>query len=411
MRILLSTAYFPPDTGSAAHLFYELGTALVERGHEVWIVTSKPSYHVTGNIDRYGGKLWVREEMDGLQIVRVALPKLPRNMPLARGVWQISSGALFAPASLMVPRPDISLVYSPPIFLGFSSWMLRMFRNVPFILNVQDLFPQSVIDLGLLHNRVLIRLFEGVERFVYRHANRITVHSSGNKRHVIGKGVAEERVTVIPNWVDTKLLSPGEKENELREELSLQGKFVASFGGVLGYSQDLDTVLEAAHLLSDTPDIVFLIVGDGVEKERLQNRADEMKLDNVLFLPMQPRERYLLVVQASDVSLATLHAAVRTPVVPSKILSIMAVGKPVITALDLSGDVPELIKRAECGEALPPEEPEILAKTIRKLYNNPQACDEMGRNGREYAEREFSVRNAADRYEELFSRVLKERRG
>lgn len=407
MRVLLITAYFPPDTGSAAHLFYELGTALVERGHEVWVVTGFPGYHAEGDLSRYRGKLAMREAYDGLSVSRIAVPQLPRHIPIARGIWQFACSASFSLAALRVPKPDVALVYSPPLPLGFTGWKTRMLRGVPFVFNVQDLFPQSVIDLGLLTNKPLIRLFEGLERFVYQRAAHITVHSSGNRDHVVDqKGAQPDQVTVLPNWVDTTFLKPAPKDNEFSREHGLHGKFIVSFAGVIGYSQDLDVVLDAAQRLHDYPEIHFLIVGDGVDKERLEQRAQELGLSNVTFLPMQPRSRYPSILHASDVSLATLHADVQTPVVPSKILSIMAAGRPVVAALDPSGDAPQLIADADCGVALAPEDAEALAEAVLKLYNDPDLCESFGANGRSYAERHLSLEAAAGHYERLFETVI-----
>lgn len=292
MRILLLTAYFPPDTGSAPHLFYELGTALAQRNHEVWVVTGFPSYHAQGDLGRYRRKLWMREHLDSLAVIRVAIPQFPRYMPLARGIWQMASATCLFLPSLRILRPDVVLIYSPPLPLGLTGWALKKLRKVPFVLNVQDLFPQSAIDLGILRNRILICFFERMERFVYKSAAHITVHSPGNREHAISKGASPDKVTVMPNWVDTDFLTPGPKNNELRKDLGLEGKFVVSFAGVIGYSQDLDIVLEAARRLVGHPEIVFLVVGDGVEKPRLQKKAQDMSLSNVLFLPMQPRHRY-----------------------------------------------------------------------------------------------------------------------
>ena len=410
MHVLLLTAYFPPDTGSAAHLFYELGTALVQEGHTLSVLTSFPSYHAQGDLRRYRGRLWMVEEIDGVKVARVAVPNLPRHIPLARGLWQFSLALAFALAGMRLPRPDVALVYSPPLPLGLTAWWLRLSRKVPFVLNVQDLFPQSVIDLGILRNRWLIRFFECMERFIYRRADHITVHSPGNRDHVVGKGAPPERVTVMPNWVDTEFIRPGERRNAFFEQYNLDGKFVVSFAGILGYSQDLDIVLEAAELLQKYPDIYFLIVGDGVEKPRLERKASEMGLRNVQFVPMQPRHRYPEVLNASDVCLATLHAEVRTPVVPSKILSIMAAARPVVAAMNLDGDAPRLIEEAQCGFPLPPENPKVLAEAILTLYNDRDLCARLGRNGRRYAEKHLSLRVASKRYIEIFRQVLKNRK-
>lgn len=406
MNILLLTAYFPPDTGSAAHLFYELGVALTREGHMVSVLTSFPSYHAQGDLRRYRGRLWMVEEVDGIRVARVVAPNLPRHIPFARGIWQFSLAMAFALGGMRLPRQDVALVYSPPLPLGLTAWWLKFSRKVPFVLNVQDLFPQSVIDLGILRNRWLIRFFEGMERFVYRQADHITVHSPGNRDHVVGKGAPLNRVTVVPNWVDTEFIHPGERHNGFSREHNLDDKFVVSFAGILGYSQDLDVVLEAAKLLHRYSDIQFLIVGDGVEKPRLERKAVEMGLRNVRFVPMQPRHRYPEVLNASDVCLATLHAEVRTPVVPSKMLGIMAAARPVVAAMNLDGDAPRLIEAAQCGLVVPPEDSQALAEAVLALYNNETLRVSLGQNGRRYAEEHLSLKVAARRYIAIFTQIV-----
>ena len=323
-----------------------------------------------GDLSRYRRKLWLTEaQCQGPQIARVAVPQLFRDTPAGRGLWQLGCAFSFAVRSLTVSKPEVLLLYSPPLPLGLSAWGLRQLWGTPFVLNVQDLFPQSAIDLGILKSGFLIRLFERLERFIYQHADCITVHSSGNRDHVLRRGATPERVTVMHNWVDCDFIQPGERLNGFSKEHGLDDKFVVSFAGVLGYSQDIDLILDAAHLLREIPDICFLVVGDGVEKNRLVQKAQGMKLLNVKFLAMQPRHRYPAILHASDVSLATLHAEVATPVVPSKILSIMAAGRPVIACLDLSGDAPRLINEAQCGYVLPPEDAQSLSETILLIFD------------------------------------------
>lgn len=415
MRILLLTAYFPPDTGSAAHLFYELGMALVARGYHVTVITGMPGYHVQGPLEKYRKKIWLLETVDGMKVLRVATLQLPRHMMVARALWQFSSAVSFGVAALCLPRQDVTVVYSPPLPLGLTAWALKRLKGTPFILNVQDLFPQSIIDLGLLRNRWLIQLFEDMECFVYQKADAITVHSPGNREHVTRKmrgkvKDGEEKVEVVPNWVDTGFIHPGERINNFRREHNLGNAFIISFAGVLGFSQDLDIVLEAARILEEkgwkSGDILWLIVGDGVEKPRLEAKAREMGLSTVRLLPMQPRERYPAVLQASDVCLATLHAEVKTPVVPSKILSIMAAGRPVVAAMNLDGDAPRLINEAQCGLCVPPEDPQALAEAVLRLYCDPCLREQLGRNGRHYAEKHLSLEIAVRKYEELFEKII-----
>jgi len=426
MKVLLLTAYFPPDTGSAANLFYELGIALVVRGHQVTVITNMPGYHALGPLERYKRKLWIREKVMGMDVIRVATPRFPRHLMVGRALWQFWGALAFFAAGLFISPHDATIVYSPPLPLGLAAWGLKQLRRTPFILNVQDLFPQSIVDLGLLKNRWLIRFFEAIERFLYVRADAITVHSEGNRQHVackisVGKHLKNnrEKIKVIPNWVDTNFIRPDCRLNNFRQEQYLGDDFVVSFAGVLGYSQDLDIVLEAANILKDKnpwselgnsdSKILFVIVGDGVEKYRLEDKARKMGLTNVRFLPMQPREKYPAVLHASDICLVTLHAEVKTPVVPSKILSIMAAGRPVVAAMNLDGDGPLLIAEARCGLCVPPEDPQALAEAILRLYRDASLLETLGRNGRRYAEEHLSLNKCSGMYEKLLQQMVQAR--
>lgn len=400
------TAYFPPDVGSAAHLFYDLGRVFVERGHRVTVVTGLPSYHAQGNLSRYQGQRRMTEEMGGMSIMRTRVPEIARNTPLGRGLWQFSCAAVFGLASMKAPRADVSIVYSPPLPLALAAQALRRQKGVPFVVNVQDLFPQSAIDLGILRNNGLIRMFEALERHVYRRADAVTVHSEGNRNHVLARGAREATTRVLENTVDTDEIRPGPRMNDLRKELGIGERFVASFGGIMGYSQDLDVILEAARLLDGRSSMIFVLAGDGLEKERLVQKSRDLSLGNVRWLPMLPRERYPRLLEASDVCLTTLHANVKTPVVPSKILSAMAAGRPVIASLDGSGDAPKLIARAKAGYALPPEDPAALASTLSSLADQPETCTRLGENGRAFAEEHLSPRGMVKEYERLFAQIM-----
>lgn len=407
MKILLISAYFPPDTGSASHLFYELGVGLVKKGHKVRVLTGFPGYHAQGDLEKYKRKKFMIENMDGMEVMRTWVLEFPRNFPITKGLWQFSCAFFFSLATFRLPQSDVSIVYSPPLTLGYTALLLKKRKGIPFILNVQDLFPQSLIDLGIIIDNFFRRFFESMERRMYQYADLITVHSPGNRDHVLMKGADASKVEVIHNWVDTDFIVPGERMNGFRERFGLKDKFVVSFAGVLGFSQDIDVVLEAAAYLKNNQDILFIIVGDGGEKERLMGKASKLGLSNVLFIPMQPREVYPSMLHASDVCLSTLYGKVKTPVVPSKILSIMAAGRPVIACMNLEGDAPALIKEAGCGFALPPERPDTLAEHILNLYENEEMRKEMGMRGRKYAEEKLSLNVAVDRYIELINKGLK----
>lgn len=405
MRILLVTNYFPPEIGAASHLYYELAKALVRRGHQVTVLTGTPRYNVPQSRRRASSVCSVE---GGMTVIRRPVPDFGRKKKLSRGLEHLWVAWAFASAD--VGRQDVSLVYSPPLTLVLSARRHWKRHRIPFVLNVQDIFPQSAIDLGVMRNPLLIRTFEMLEKRAYAWASLVTVHSPGNAEHVLRQSTGRARIGVMPNWVNTEEIVPGERNNAFRRMLGIPDDGVlVSFAGVLGYSQDLDIVLDAAAQMQNDS-VCFAIVGDGVEKERLQKRAATLGLRHVTFLPMQPKERYPEVLAASDICLATLKPQVRTPVVPSKILSIMASGRPVVAATDLSGDTPRLIEEAQCGVCVQAGDLQSFTAVLRKLASDRQLRLQMGQHGRTYAVKNLSVDAAAARYEKLFERVVAESR-
>ncbi|MDI6855072.1 MAG: glycosyltransferase family 4 protein [Deltaproteobacteria bacterium] len=405
MKILLISPFFPPEVGSASHLYFELGQELYRRGHEVRVLTGLPRYHVAGSREKYRSRLLVKENYQGLQVMRAFNLDIPWNLPLLRGLDQWVSALSAGLAGLGLADFDAALVYSPPLPLALAALSLCRLRRRPLIVNIQDLFPQSAIDLGVLADPHLIAVFKRLESFLYRQADLVMVHSEGNRRYVLAAGGRPGKVFVVPNWIDTRSLKPSRRDNGFRTSLNLHNQFIVSFAGIMGYSQDLETVLAGAGLLREQPEIAFLLVGDGVEKEKLVRQARQENLHNVHFLPMQPKEKYPEVLAASDVCLATLRKEVKTPVVPSKILSIMAAGRPVLASLPLEGDAPRLVDQARCGLCVPPGEPEELARAILALYRQPDLTDEMGRNGRRYAVHHLSLAKCAEQLENLFRQI------
>lgn len=409
MRILLVTPYFPPEVGSASHLLYELGGELVRRGHHVHVATLFPRYHVRAADSRYRRRAILTETVAGMRVSRVRIPSLPRAALVARGVDQFLAAAALLAAGVRAGSVDAILQYSPPLPVGLAGLALARWHGSVWVLNVQDLFPQSAVDLGVLHSPAVIRAYQALETFLYRQASHVTVHSAGNAAHVRARDVPDQRVSVVANWVDTRHIRPGERLNAFRAHHGLGDRFVASFAGVLGYSQDLDVVLEAAERVRDEARILFLVVGDGVEKPRLEQKARQLGLSNVRFLPMLPRHEYPALLAASDVGLATLRREVRTPVVPSKIPSIMAAGRPVAAALDLAGDAPRLIAAAGAGYAVPPGDAAALAGVVRRLSAEPALAAALGANGRRYVEKTLSLEAAAAQYESLFGTLIESR--
>ena len=408
MHILIISESFPPETKSASTLFFELSESLVKKGHAVSVITRLPKYNVADGVDL--GAIPPKEILSGVKVYRLQTPPLIRDIPFVRGVEHFLLGLIFFRGGLSLGEFDVILVYSPPLPLGITGYWLGKMKKCPVVVNIQDLYPQTVIDLGLLKNKFLIRVSRMMEKFIYRRADALTVHSNGNKEYVVSTGADRERTEVVHNWVDTNLIKPGEKNNDLARKYGLTGKFVVSFAGVMGFAQGLEVVTQAANLLKDNKDILFVLVGDGVKKPELESSVRGMRIDNVLFIPTQPVSIYPQVLHASDVCLVTLRKDMVTPVVPGKMLSIMASAKPLLASLPLLGDAPKIIEQYGCGLAVKPSDPRALADAVLKLYNNSSLRGEMGRKGREAAVSHFSRSICVDKYERLFEAVLARRK-
>lgn len=409
MHILLLTNYWPPEIGAASHLYYDLSQALAARGHQVTVLTGFPRYNVRAHEipAEYRGKLALWEDQHGVRVRRVQTVPLPQHVPVLRGIEHFLLATIYALAGSTLPAPDALLLYSPPLPIALAAGSLGWLKRCPFVINVQDVFPQSAIDLGLLRQPLLIRFFEWLERRVYQRAEHVTVHSSGNRAHIAAKLGSAAKISMIHNWIDADALQPGPRDNDFRRELGLGDAFVVSFAGTMGYSQDLDTVLHAAAHLRARSDVVFVLVGDGVETPRLKALAERLALPNVRWVPMQPRERYPAVLHASDASLITLRREVDTHVVPSKLLSIMAAGRAALGSLTVAGDAGELIRSARCGLCAPPETPNALAAAVAELAGDRAQAAQMGHNGRAYLEQHFTAEAAAVTYERLFAQLAR----
>ncbi|MGH9813726.1 MAG: glycosyltransferase family 4 protein, partial [Candidatus Acidiferrales bacterium] len=247
MRILLLTDAFPPEVRSSSHLMYELAEDLQRRGHGVGVVTCVPRYNLAPQ-DRE--RSWsAREVVNGVEVVRVAAPAIHHVSHWRRGLGQLLLPVAFYRAARRLERPDVILVYSPPLTLGVAAhWLARRWGSA-FVLNVQDLFPQNAIDLGALRNPLLISFFRRLERYVYRRAAAVSVHSPGNAAWLRAQGVDASKLHTIPNWVDLESFADRAGDNLFRRQLGLDDRFVVLFAGVMGYAQDMEMIVEAAAQL------------------------------------------------------------------------------------------------------------------------------------------------------------------
>jgi len=396
---------FHPDLTGTGPLVTELATDLVAMGDEVTVVTSMPHYGRKDIASEYRGRLLHRKKHLGANVWRTSVYVPPNPSGFHRGINYLSYTFMSVVAGILSSNHDVILCVNPPITVGLSGILVGLTRRTPMIFNVQDIWPDCLMIIGQIRNPLLIRIFQYLEKFIYRVSARITVLSEGMKQNLMSKGVKGDKIVVIPNWADVDYIKPVPKENNFRAVHNLNGRFVVLFAGNLGYNAVLDTVLDAAKLLGDDSNIIFLIVGEGNAKAALLERAEMMGLPNVRFLPTQPKEVLPDMLGAADVSLVTLNRHLGQLNVPSKTYSIMASARPVIAAVPGDSEIARLVKEANCGILVPPEDPHSLAKAIKSLLKQPELLKRLGANGRKYVCENFDRKILTRHYHQLFHQV------
>jgi glycosyltransferase involved in cell wall biosynthesis len=278
---------------------------------------------------------------------------------------------------------DYIFVESPPIFIGFTMFYARFLKRAKVILNISDLWPESAISLGLVKNKFLIGLTSLLEGRMYKAAWRISAQTQGIIQTLTERGIEPGKMVFLPNGVDPELFTPGPPEEELVERLQLQNKLVVLYAGTMGYAAGLEVALQAAEKLRTQPEIVFLLVGDGTEKPRLQKMAEEMQLPNVHWLPFQPLTEIVRYYNLAALSLVTLRRyKLAEGVRPSKLFPGLASAKPVIYVGE--GEGARIMAESGGGVVIPPEDAEQLAKAILELAADPAKCRQLGEKGRKY---------------------------
>ncbi len=405
MKILIVTDSYPPEIRSASHLMKELAEELRDRGHTITVLTCYPRYNLAEN----KGLPDLAEVVDesGVRVIRVHTPAHHKVNFFVRGFSQMVLPYLlwFKVKRLINSGVDAVIVYSPPLTLWWVGLFTKKRFGAKFVLNVQDIFPQNAIDLGVLRNPLFVAFFEKIEKRAYDNADVVTVHSGGNREFLLKSGkIASDKLITLHNWIEVKEYEAPQNDGPFRKQLGLNGKFVIFFGGVLGPSQGLNLVIEAARQIRDHKDIVFLFVGDGTEKDKLVGLSAGYGLDNVIFHPFVSKEDYERLLKEMDVGLVCLSSRNRTPVVPGKLLSYMGAGVPVLALLNRESDGHQIIKEAECGYSATSEDPSSVTTIILRMYSEKDRLKSLGENGYKYAASRFSRKSCVDDLEKALKR-------
>jgi glycosyltransferase involved in cell wall biosynthesis len=390
MHILFVTQYFTPEVGATQTRIHEFARACVAAGHRVTVLTEFPN-HPHGRIPpEYRGKIFTRETMDGFEVLRVWVHTRPVKRFWTRTGFYLSFCLLATLRGVgMGARVDVVFASSPPIFVGLAGWIVARLRGSRFVLDVRDLWPEAVEAAGELGNPAIGRIIARLARFLYQHADRITAVTRGFVRHIAAYA-DPSRIELLPNGAAIEIFDPTRVDADLRRRLGLEGRFIVTFAGLHGFSQDLETLVESMILLKDRSEVAFCLIGEGPVKAKAQERAEAERLANVRFLPGVPLTEITPYLTAADALVVPLR---RSPIfetfVPSKLFDSLACARPVLLLVD--GEAREILEASGGGVFVEPGDAQGLAQAVLDLMAlGPEARARMGERGRAFVLANYS---------------------
>lgn len=406
MHILFLTHYFPPEVNAPASRTYENVRRWVKAGHKVTVITCVPNHPKGVVYPDYSNRIWQWDKKDGIRVLRVFTYLSANEGFLKRTANYISY--MFSATLLcsLVRGVDLVVSTSPQFFCGMAGFLVSRLKRRPWVLEIRDLWPESIVTVGAIKQRSIIKLLEALESFLYLKADHIVSVTHSFKLHIMKRGVTPEHISVVTNGADFDRFNPLPKQNPTAKTHLLDDKFVVSYIGTHGMAHSLQTVLKAANLLKLETQILFLLVGDGAERNNLLKEKDALGLRNVLMLPQQPKEKMPEFLAASDVCMVLLKKSdLFKTVIPSKIFEAMAMELPLI--LGVEGESREIIEEANCGLCIEPENHHQLAEAVLRLYNNPELSERLSRNGRRFVKNNFDREKLAETYLRILQKVCR----
>ena len=408
MHILFLSHYFPPEVNAPASRTYEHCAAWARAGHEVTVVTCAPNHPRGVVYEGYRNRWFQTEVLDGVRVTRLWTYLSPNEGFLGRTLNYLSYLLMAVLAVPRLPNPDIVISTSPQFFNGLAGYFVSRLKHAPWALEIRDLWPESIVAVGAITNAAIIRLLERLEMFAYRKANVIVAVTDAFQQHMIRKGIDAAKIVVIKNGVNLALFQARDattpEAQALSRELGVGGRFVAAYVGTHGMAHHLDTILEAAAIVGND-DILFVMVGDGAERERLVSKRRAMGLENVVMLTQLPKVKMPALWSLADASLVLLKKSdLFKTVIPSKIFESMAMEVPVV--LGVEGEAKTLIEEAGAGICIEPENPKALAGALGRLYEDDTLAKRLGTSGRRHVRRYFDRSALAAQYLQILDSAV-----
>ncbi len=404
MKILFLSHYFPPEANAPASRTFDHCVRWARAGHDVTVVTCAPNCPEGVVYPGYRNRLRRQiEDVEGVRVVRVWSYLAPNAGTLRRIANYISYMFSAAAASLRLPRPDVVVATSPQFFCGWAGVLVSRLKRRPLVLEIRDIWPEGIVAVGALRNRLLLRTLERLEKWLYRAARHIVTVGAGYRSKILERVDVADRISVITNGVDLNFFRPCGPDRSFVDRWKLDGRFVCLYAGTIGMTCGLEVVPKAAELLKrkGRRDVAFCLVGDGALRSRLQQQVKEADLDDmVVFTGRQPKEQMPAILASSDACLVHLRYHEHfEALIPSKIFETMAMGRPII--MGVRGLSLEIVMEANAGLAMQPESPESLAENVERLADDPDLATQLGAAARDYVAEHYNRDRLAARMLEL----------
>lgn len=407
MKILELPPYYYPEQIASSLFTNDLEEMLISAGFVFEILAPSPTRGISDETRKKFGKKRYDSRYDGKMTVRRFPMFREGRSPVFRAIRYVLVNLIQYSKSRKAKDADVIFGASTPPTQGLLCALVKKRMKVPFVYNLQDVFPDSMVNAGMIREGSIIwRFGRKIEDYTYQHADQIITISENIKQNIIAKGVPENKIRVIPNWVDTDVVRPVPKmDNQLFDELGLdREKFIVTYAGTLGPAQNVELMLDAAELLKENNNILFVVFGDGSEKEKLAARIRQM--NNVKLFPLLPPERISEVYSLGDISVVMTRKGVGGSAMPSKTLNILSCGRPVLASFDHGTELEGILNDHRCGKLVAAGKHHLLADEVRWFYEHPSQCAEMGDNARRYAVGNAAKQLCTAKYLQVFREVI-----
>lgn len=406
MHILFFSHYFPPEVNAPASRTYENCKRWVNQGHTVTVITCVPNCPNGVVYDGYRNRLFQKENIDGIEVIRVWTYIAANEGTVKRIINYLSYMISATLAAVFRKKSDIVIATSPQFFCGWAGVLTSKIKRIPFILEIRDIWPESIVAVGAMRNSIFIRILEKLEKIMYASACHIVTVGEGYRDVLLKKGVRNDKISIITNGVDCDLFKPVAQNINLKKKFGINGEFVCSYCGTIGMASGLDIVLRAAEELKEKGDksTVFLLVGDGANRKALEAERESKSLHNVIFTGRVEKHMVPDILSLSDACLIHLRKAdLFTTVIPSKFFEAAGMGRPIINGV--AGQAARFVEKANAGINIEPESAEDLLEALTILKNDHNLSRSFSKSGEDYVKKHFNRDVLAERYMQVIIRV------